>query len=590
MQTEKSRMSSANPKHRQWSFTWEAQSHTPTLKLLLFNSHLNPSLHCNNTLQVNLNLSQTHLLVTCTVEHTEKVSLKVPIPKVLIDPDAQLSFRALDDYIEVKLVLLLPVDHPIFSNFILVDDDGENSNVLGSLEPLYVDSDLKSLSSMKEVNFYCRSCSTKLTTSPIRNFVEMPSVNWRESADSWFGNCCCSFGGISEKLVNRFADAYTCPSGVGLLSSTAVTLSIDDLVGCKIADSDRIQKHEPEMELCGHDGLSEHETEMLDFGSKPESDATSDSNSNTERVLDHGMNRTLSSSHLNLENLFEKLNCNDEEKSDGNRSICLPSASVLSENVASRTGCCDSIHHVQYSVEISTHAAHQPPLVCQKTTKPIETSANRTSLLNGFLGDVFMARSYHLSKDVGWKQFVCPHCCTLLGAYPCAHGDVPLDDGVRLFKCCLSTSLPVCGSDDLFRKYNLEKMFTNQLMESAKDELSFRTVVRDLTTKSPMLQMVLVNPDSWCYNGNCSESESSVESVSKVDLHPVIKLLFSECSKDEESQSRVLEDWISKNQADEFFMLPQLIEKLTETMRSTKKILPPSCTSFQNLSLSFLLR
>ncbi|KAL1074155.1 hypothetical protein V6Z11_D11G270200 [Gossypium hirsutum] len=34
-----------------------------------------------------------------------------------------------------------------------------------------------------------------------RNFVEMPSSDWREVADNWFGGCCCSFGGISEKLV-----------------------------------------------------------------------------------------------------------------------------------------------------------------------------------------------------------------------------------------------------------------------------------------------------------------------------------------------------------------------------------------------------
>jgi len=36
--------------------------------------------------------------------------------------------------------------------------------------------------------------------------VEIPSVNWREATDNWFGNCFCSFGGVSEKLVNGYAN------------------------------------------------------------------------------------------------------------------------------------------------------------------------------------------------------------------------------------------------------------------------------------------------------------------------------------------------------------------------------------------------
>ncbi|EEF40791.1 conserved hypothetical protein [Ricinus communis] len=532
-------MSSENP--RKWRFTWEAQSHSPTLKLLLFDSQTKPSIQCNN-LRVNLNLSQSHLLLTWIDENTDEFSLKVPIPKVLIDPDCPFSFRALDDHIEAKLVLLLPVDHPIFTNLSLVDD-GESNDVLDCLKPLYMDSDLKSLSSMEEVHFYCRSCSTRLTANPLRHFVELPSVNWRETADNWFGACCCSFGGISEKLVNRYADAYTCAKGVCLLSPPAVTLCKDDLVECKFVDCDGIQRNESRKEYSGPIGLSEES--MLYRGSNPKIDASCDNKNDT---LD------------------------------------------LSENVASRPGCCNSMHHALDDVEVSTHEVHQPSLLGQITRKAKENMANRRSILNGFLGGVFMARSYNLSMDVQWKQFVCPQCSTLLGAYPCADDDVPLDDGVRLFKCYLSTSLPVGGSADLFRKYNLEKMFTNQLVESAKDELSFRTVVRDLTTKNPMLQVVLVNPNSWYCTGSCEDAQCSVESVSKLELRPIIKLLFSNCSNNKESQLRVLQDWVSKNQADEFFMLPQLIEKLTETMTSAKNLLPPSCTFFQNLSLSFMLR
>lgn len=88
------------------------------------------------------------------------------------------------------------------------------------------------------------------------------------------------------------------------------------------------------------------------------------------------------------------------------------------------------------------------------------------------------------------------------------------------------------------RKYSLERMFTSQLLESAKDELSFRTLVRDLKTKSPLLQIVLLNPNSWCCSGYCSDTASASESSMKLDLVPIIKVLFSDCSTTAASQIR----------------------------------------------------
>ncbi|KAF2290794.1 hypothetical protein GH714_015487 [Hevea brasiliensis] len=532
-------MCSENP--RKWRFTWETQSHTPNLKLFLFDSLTKSSIHCRN-LEVQLNLPQSHLLVSWTGEGTEKLSLTVPIPKVLIDPDSPVTFRALDDHIEVKLVLLLPVDHPIFSDLSL-SDYGENSEVLDSVKPLDMDSDLKSLSSMEGVHFYCRSCSTRLTRSCIRQFVEMPSVNWREMADNWFGACCCSFGGVSEKLVNRFADAYTCAKGMCLLTSTAVILCKDDLVGCKFADWDGIQRLEPRENFAGQNGLSEEA--MLDFGSNLRRDASCDSHS--ERVDANG---TLRSSLLNLNNHAENIKCEvREEEPNANGLFCVPPASDLSENVASESGFCNSTHPAQDYVDVSTHEVSKLSLADQKTSKAVEAMANRRSFLNGFLGNVFMARSYNLSTDIEWKHFVCPHCSTVLGAYPCANGDFPVDNGVRLLKCYLHFFVSW--------KYTLEKMFANQLMESAKDELSFRTVVRDLTTKSPMLQVVLLNPNSWYCTGNCLDAECSEKSTLKLDLLPIIKLLFADCSNNKESQLRLVISQLSSLFADYTFLVAE---------------------------------
>ncbi|CAK8570254.1 unnamed protein product [Lathyrus sativus] len=100
---------------------------------------------------------------------------------------------------------LLPVDHPALSAL-------HQTSLLP--QPLLIEYDVDNLSSAREVEFICRSCRYHLTNKPIRNFVEIPSANWREVADNWFGACCCSFEGISEKLVTRYVNSHTCAQGM----------------------------------------------------------------------------------------------------------------------------------------------------------------------------------------------------------------------------------------------------------------------------------------------------------------------------------------------------------------------------------------
>ncbi|XP_059438452.1 uncharacterized protein LOC132171209 isoform X2 [Corylus avellana] len=522
-------MSSENP--RKWRFTWEAQSHVPNLRLFIFDSYTMPSVQCQN-LKVHLNPSQSLVLVSWFEEL--EVSLRVPTPRVLVDPESPVSFRAFDDHIEVKLVLLLPVDHPIVSSFdsVLNLSEGRENVVFDALKPLEMDSDLKSLSSSGGVHFYCRSCSFKLTKSPLRHFVEMPSVDWREVADNWFGTCCCSFGGISEKLVTGYAKSYTCAEGICQLSSTTVTLCKDDLVEWKSHDQVECQRSDSGTDINGDNGFGE---------------AGLDSRSQCGGLI----------------------TC-DDPKSD------------LPKNVASAPGCCDheESHVLNHVDEDHTHHVSE--------TK--ETKANQKCLLNGFLGNVFMVRSFNRSVDVEWIEYVCPQCSSLLGAYPYGNGYAPVDSGVRLFKCYISTCTPVGGSGDLFRGYTLERMFTNQLLESAKDESSYRTVVKDVKTKSPLLQIVLLNPNSWSCAGYCVDAEGDTGPVSSMYLHPVIKVLFSDCSNSTESQSRMIEEWETKNLADEVFMLNCQIKELIKSLVSRKDLVPASYSCLQGLSLSSMRR
>ena len=47
------------------------------------------------------------------------------MPRVLVDPISPIECCTKDDYIEVKLALLLPVDHPVIAELLGKDKDVE---------------------------------------------------------------------------------------------------------------------------------------------------------------------------------------------------------------------------------------------------------------------------------------------------------------------------------------------------------------------------------------------------------------------------------------------------------------------------------
>ncbi|KAL8541550.1 hypothetical protein ACS0TY_002714 [Phlomoides rotata] len=535
-----------------WRFTWEAQSHTSILRLLLFNRSTKPSAQCRD---LKLSLLPQKSLLTVSFSESEgqiETSVRVPVPRVLIDPESPIHFRVFDDHIEVKLVLLLPVDHPLVSDFDSILKNEENDDVLRLFS---VDSDLKKLSCTgEEVHFYCRNCSSKLTKG-LRSFREMPSVNWRDAADNWFGNCCCSFGGTSEKLVAEYVKSYTCVPGVCLLSATSVLLSKNDVLGCEFPDVPTKQNFEPDRNppkgACVSRVSSNGVCEKVEAGCcevlHPKDNITGNVEYETSKDLvddDDSLSHTLSVLHIS-----------------GNKGL-------MSENIQNcHIGCCASD-----LLETSSKL--------QMNEGGIELLENQKMFADGYLGNGFMVRSSELSNDIRWITFLCPQCSCLVGAYPCFDDNVPLDGGIRLFKCYVST-----GSDDAFRNYTLERMFASQLLENAEDELSFRTIVRDIQTKSPALQIVVLNPNSW----GCSRSLNPDEVPAQLVMHPIIKVLFSSYSH-MEFDSRTLDDWARKNQADEIYMFSSQILELVRVLDLAKSLSPPSCRSLQGLFLSSMRR
>lgn len=281
-----------------------------------------------------------------------------------------------------------------------------------------------------------------LNLSPIHNprhFEEMPSVNWQDVADNWFGGCCSSFGGISHKLVTRYANSYICLTGMCLLTYTTVTLFKDDLVGCKFLDWDNDQKSHYDKDFYGGDGSN---GAAIDPGIDHGASAGCDSGNN----ITHGFPRE--SEPRSWKNGGFSTNLKQENKEEANGIL-----SDSLEDEASEPGCC--AHSCQILDHVDEGCKRNVPessTLDQKTFRTMELMTDQKSFLNGFLGNIFMARSSGLSKDIEWVEFLCPQCSSLVGTYPsCSGGHDPIDGGIRLFKCYISTSLPVGGSTDIFQ-------------------------------------------------------------------------------------------------------------------------------------------
>ncbi|KAF9619201.1 hypothetical protein IFM89_005755, partial [Coptis chinensis] len=511
------------------------------------------------------------------------ITLRVPVPKVLVDVTSPVDFKAMEDHIEVKSEVF------IFA--------GRSVLLLQNV--------------LNEVN---------KNASQHRSFVELPSANWREVADNWFGACCCSFGGISEKLVKQYDNSYIFSKGTCLLDASSAVISNEDLAehvfpDCVSQSEENGVLHDSfgENNLSKYvmtSNLSEHVTGSGSTGrenvfSEAQRESASASN---KSIISSQMFNSMSSAEKKLsclsikkEMLTPNLDCEvvETENNIDTSSSLSPTISDLSGDVTPAHPATNWNHCCADTTEnVFNHdnggCSHDHVSMSSKDREVTECNnplRNQKSLLNVSLGNGFILRNSNLSSEVHWIDLRCPQCSSVLGAYPSVDGvHAPADGGVRLFKCYTSTGLPVGGSDDIFRKHTLNRVFVNQLMETAHDELSFRTVVRDLRTRTLMLQIVLLNANAWSSTGYCLGLEDTVRPVTKMDLHPVVKVLFSDCSNATEAGSRMLEEWATKNEVDEVFMLQHQVKDLIESLKSAMSCLPVSCSSMQGLSLSSIQR
>ncbi|XP_020592625.1 uncharacterized protein LOC110033090 isoform X2 [Phalaenopsis equestris] len=516
---------------RRWRFTWESLAHIPILRLYLFNLEIGDTSAVCRFLEGSLRLDRSLLLVSWRLDDEATFSngrsfLSIPVPRVLIDPGCPVEVKAMGDHIEAKLILLLPVDHPVEAE--LWSAPGIEVNRSLSLS---MGSDIEKFSS-EGVNFFCKSCSTKLTRQPLRNFVEVPSMNWQEVADNWFGGC-CSFGGVSEKLVSKYLETFDFKEGTCLLDRASAAVCEHDLEGTVL------------------------ESATLDFTVK-----YSESNDTSAVSCDFVASRACPGTEAHVVDLSSNAYSNQlglvGAQNDINMDCLKPNFNHFSlrnektftDAIGERISKCDFYCCITEKAQTSGHADG-------RTESEASTYSAQQSLK--VYGSGFMGRTG------------------------------PVVGGIRLFKCYISTSTPAGAPDDTFKNYTLENIFSHLLIEGARDELSFRTMVCDLRTKFPMLQIVLLNSRAWCCSGFCYENTVTRE-LPAMHMQPVVKVLFSDRSTPTEANSMINKDWSGRTGTEEVYMMNREIEELRRSLKSSIAKLPHSCTSLQGMSLSFLGR
>ena len=293
----------------------------------------------------------------------------------------------------------------------------------------------------------------------------MPSLNWEDVADNWFGGCCTSFGGASEKLVSKYINAYGRLEGTTLLDATSIIIEKDyletdlvskidnlvpsiDFVALQEAMSnvtlesghrtDKIKLSNSEEEACHEkkNGSSQVQPTVLpeDVPCIDNAEITTENNGGTPlsdqsstRQLNNGVDVNSEKTTI-VENMDQTSQEDDLFLVDPCSCCCGSGDSGKAENNTSEMPSRNST--VQTTLENERD---------YKLTKSIS------------LGSSFIVKESNLQKDVNWVELLCPHCSSPLGSYPSQCSNAPSDGRVRLFKCYTSSDLPTGGPHDVFR-------------------------------------------------------------------------------------------------------------------------------------------
>lgn len=107
-----------NPCSHPWRFTWETFTHIPTLRLYLFPSPTpTPTPISLSDVSASLQTDRSLLFVSFSYQNGDVCRLEIPVPRVLIEPDLEIQCVLRSDHVEIKLPLVIPVDHPVMIQY-----------------------------------------------------------------------------------------------------------------------------------------------------------------------------------------------------------------------------------------------------------------------------------------------------------------------------------------------------------------------------------------------------------------------------------------------------------------------------------------
>lgn len=427
--------------------------------------------------------------------------------------------------------------------------------------------------------------------------MEMPSVDWVDVADNWVGGCCTSFGGAGEKLVSQFIRAYGRLEGTSLLDATSITVETDNLetdlvsqVACSALSRHFVAIKE---DIFNVSVEKDHTTGKIKLKNSEEQANITATHAQPPIILEEGPSVSCSETNgvtqTNQPGISQTEADTDAYFEKSENDCCVEKVGKSKKEVdlllVDPCRCCC----VNGYSEKAEDNPSQLSLVNEKKQNMLEIKRDYKLTKTISLGSSFIVKASNLLNDFEWVELLCGQCSSPLGSYPSQCSLGPADGRLRLFKCYTSTEIPVTGPHDVFRGHTLERVFVNLLLEVAEDEISFRTLVRDLKTKRPMLQLVLLSSKAWLSSGCCYENDID-GSHGTTDLQPSVKLLYSDYSNASEADLRIVEAWASKYRAEELYMMKRQIDELTECLSSGRNNFPVSCSSLEGMRLSSLRR
>ncbi|KAL3688774.1 hypothetical protein R1sor_015083 [Riccia sorocarpa] len=612
---------------RSWRFAYEALTHVHSMRLFLFNPTLTFPLRCQSLrafLQPTSPFSSSPVVVCrWSSPEGESHTVYVPMPFCLIDHSAPFVVQCRADFIEVKLKLL-PfggsfLDGLTFLGFshrgipIMRDGTQQTDAQKRDEAPFSLASDAELLASKPDVSFYCRSCCAKLTSRPLSRVLELPSMEWRELADHWFGTCCCSDGAKTESLVAQFQQLMTPARGLCLVGSTICIIHSDDLntgegssgSGGKVDAGEELPRSAviiPEIIKKPINPTVARSSQRLVVGEGPAALATEASETDFcgSEVTSLGTEDDVSVESKHATYQEESLNSDDAVGLGGEDHSM---GEVVEQAHDCATHCA------------SRHGAKVPLAVA-------DSGAGTKPMANGFMSGPSAA-----SNSPTWIPVHCNSCSSLVGVTSKEEG------GIQLFKCHVSTDESGGGPEDIFRYHTLERVFCNELLVNTESNSSYRYIIRGANTKVPLLQLVLLNHESWNCSGSCLGEVSSAsddghdssrtkeaslyleddddyeednymvsspetellvgagkEEFPPAFLEPVMKVLYLDISNFSPEDMSAVEEWAEKNQADDIYMLESEILSLTKSLHENERRFPASCATFEQFRSSFLTR